>query len=428
VPAWPDVDPDHLARLYERARFGDHAIGLFVVAVTGDGPSGDEDPVGHARARLGELLRPTDVVVGTGPDEIAVLAPFDGPHRHDSAYEFGLAFARRLVVRPGSGAGCACVVGGVVHLPTPTPAPTPAPGSRPDDRPDPLEIVTESLANGRRLARAAGQRASRTLVVVDAPGVEPLGQALDQAIGRDQLRLHLQPVVELASGRRQGFEALLRWERPGHGLLAPDAFLATATSTDLIDPIGSWVIDHAVGTLARFTAEGTIDDDEEIGVNVVASQLRHGCFPDEVAGVLERHGVEPGRLVLEISEQSLLDDDPVTAEVLHRLDRLGTPLAIDDFGTGWSSLALLRRVPARVIKIDQGFIASLGGHPTDATSIRDGAIVRAILGLARDLGMVSVAEGIDQERQARWLREQGCDRGQGWLLGLPEPASRLRPR
>lgn len=424
MPAWPDADPDHLARLYERARFGDHAVGLFVIAVTGDGPSGGEDPVARARVRLGGLLRPTDVIAGTGPDEIAVLAPFDGPHRHDSAYELGLAFARRLVVRPGSGVGCACSVGGVVHLPNPAPPP----GSPPDDRPDPLEVVAESLANGRRLARAAGQRASRTLVVVDAPGIEPLGQALDQAIGRDQLRLHLQPVVELGSGRRRGFEALLRWERPGHGLLAPDAFLATATSTDLIDPIGSWVIDHAVGTLARVTAEGMVDGDEEIGVNVVASQLRNGCFPDEVAGVLERHGVEPGRLVLEINEQSLLDDDPFTADVLHRLDRLGTPLAIDDFGTGWSSLALLRRVPARVIKIDQGFIASLGGPPTDATSVRDAAIVRAILGLARDLGMVSVAEGIDQERQARWLRQHGCDRGQGWLLGLPEPATRLPPR
>ncbi len=369
---------------------------------------------------LGALLRPTDALMTTGALELAVLAPLDGTDSADEAYEVALAFARRLVVRPGSGAGFVSCVGGVVHLAGATQPSGVAPGAPGDD-------VDATLTLARRLAGEARGRSSGVVVVLDGDGEATLGQALDQAIDAGELRLHLQPVIGLQDGRRHGFEALLRWQRPGHGLLAPETFLDAAATGDLLVPIGSWVLDHAVGELARLTAAGSVGADEEIGVNVVAAQLRAPGFVEEVAAVLGRHGVAAGRLVLEITEQSLLDDGPATSTALRELTALGIPLAIDDFGTGWSSLALLRRVPARIIKVDQGFVASLGSSSPDPAVARDAAIVRAILGLAHDLGMTSVAEGIDRPEQVAWLRAHGCDRGQGWHLGLPEPPDRVRP-
>jgi EAL domain-containing protein (putative c-di-GMP-specific phosphodiesterase class I) len=420
VPVAPHT-LDHLARQYGRARFGDRHVGVFVIAIS---EQDHAEPVGadvHPRAThvIQGLVRPNDLVVRLGPWELAVLTAFEADDGPDTVYEAGLAFARRLAIRPTAGAGFSTAVGAVLH-----PRSATAEGGGLPDAGD----VAAMTAVAADLAAQAATRSSRVLVQVDGDGAEPLGRALDRAIERSELRLHLQPVLSLRDGRRTGFEALLRWQRPGHGLLSPDAFLEAAASSALLVPIGRWVVDQAARLLAQLTRAGVTDDSETIGVNVVAAQLRAPDFAEEVDSVLRRHGIAPRRLVLEITEQSLVDDDTASAGMLEQLASLGAQFAIDDFGTGWSSLALLRRLPASIIKIDQSFVASLGSSgPTegDPWSPRDPAIVRAIIGLAHDLDMITVAEGIDGRDQARWLRDHGCDRGQGWLFGLPAPVSAI---
>jgi EAL domain-containing protein (putative c-di-GMP-specific phosphodiesterase class I) len=416
---------DQITRMIERARFGSQTVGVFVVSIqrTGTGLAEDraDAAIDHARRSVERLLRPNDLVTQTDDSELTVVAAFDSAsgsapagHEHDGAYEAALAFGRRLAIRPQLAEAFSTSVGGVVRS-----------GSEAVEWS--AHHVSHIVASAQSLAAEALGRKSRSLVTLDGVAPESLLHALTNALDGNELRLHLQPVMSLHDGRRCGFEALLRWQRPDHGLLAPDVFLEAATVGSLMAPIGAWVIEQAIKTLSQMTRVGVVAEREEIGINVVAAQLRDPDFPDHLADTLARHRVASHRIVIEITEQTLLGDDAPTASVLDRLAAMGSPIAIDDFGTGYSSLALLRRVPASILKIDRGFVTSLGGEPDvlDPASRRDPAIVRSVIGLARDLGMITVAEGIDQRHQAQWLRSHGCDRGQGWFLGLPVPASTL---
>jgi EAL domain-containing protein (putative c-di-GMP-specific phosphodiesterase class I) len=238
--------------------------------------------------------------------------------------------------------------------------------------------------------------------------------ALRRAIARDELCIHVQPLVSIADERIEGFEALVRWEHPERGLVPPGAFIPLAEETGLIVPIGNWVLREVCRTLRRWKDE-LGGDWMQCSVNL---SLRHLQQPDLVATVraaLDEHGVPPKQLTLEITESAVMENGTGTIETLHALRALGVRLAIDDFGTGYSSLAHLHRFPLDILKIDRSFIAALGDDEEGAS------IAGAIVSLGRALGMVTVAEGIEETAQQRELDRLGCPLGQGFLFSRPQP-------
>jgi diguanylate cyclase (GGDEF)-like protein/PAS domain S-box-containing protein len=238
--------------------------------------------------------------------------------------------------------------------------------------------------------------------------------SLRHALDRTEFRLVYQPVVALADCAPVGFEALLRWDHPRLGSVSPADFIPVAEDTGSIVEIGAWVIDEAVGQLARW--------DRELGivnlwmtVNVSTRQLATASLVGTIRAALTESGIEPSRLHLEITETALLLDDDRSIKTLRALRDMGVRLAIDDFGTGYSSLTYLKQLPIDVLKIDRSFVDGLGTDPNDTS------IVRMILSLASALDLTAIAEGVETELQLDALREYGCELGQGylWTPGLP---------
>lgn len=234
---------------------------------------------------------------------------------------------------------------------------------------------------------------------------------LRAAVTSDQLRLHYQPIVSVADGSIVGAEALLRWQHPTRGLLLPGEFLDVAEETGVISTIGAWVVRDACRQLAEWRddpcyAEFTVQ------VNVSVRQLRDGGLADTIEAALAATGVEPDRFCIEITESALLSGAEAIAE-LEAVQQLGVKVALDDFGTGHSSLSYLRRLAIDVLKIDREFVDGLTEEGSDA------AIVTAIVGLARSLGLGTVAEGVETEAQADALRELGCEHAQGFWYSPP---------
>ena len=226
-------------------------------------------------------------------------------------------------------------------------------------------------------------------------------------IPEESLTLHYQPQVDLLTGRLLGAEALLRWNRPGHGMVPPDRFIGLAEDTGLIVPIGLWVLREAC---RRAT---TWPEHIGIAVNVSPVQLRHAGFCETVTDIIRETGITPSRLELEITESVLMQDTGETLAILLRLHKLGTKLAMDDFGTGYSSLGYLLKFHFDKIKIDRSFISRLGQDPIAV------AIVRAVVGMTEALGIRAIAEGVETSAQADILRAHGCSEAQGYLYGRP---------
>ena len=227
------------------------------------------------------------------------------------------------------------------------------------------------------------------------------------AVAEQHLRLHYQSQVSLATGRLLGAEALLRWDRPDHGIVPPDQFISLAEDTGLIVPIGIWVLREACRQASAWP--------EHIGVavNVSPVQFRHPGFCEAVIDAIRDTGITPSRLELEITEGILLQDTEETLTTLRRLRELGARLAMDDFGTGYSSLGYLLKFRFDKIKIDRSFISRLGQDD------HADAIVRAVILMAEALGACSTAEGVETSTQARVLRTQGCVEAQGYLYSRP---------
>ena len=237
---------------------------------------------------------------------------------------------------------------------------------------------------------------------------------LRAAIERDELLLHFQPKFDLVTGEIDSAEALVRWEHPTRGLLAPDDFIATAADTGLMPSLTRWVLDSALRECASWREHGRR---LPVAINVDVRSLLDESFADEVALALTRHGIEPELLELEITEGTVMTEPDTVAGVAARLRELGVKLALDDFGSGFSSLAYLQRLPINELKIDGSFIAALGTDP----SVKP--IVRSIISLGRALGLRVVAEGIETREQCDVVRELGCDVGQGYWFGRPRPMS-----
>ena len=237
--------------------------------------------------------------------------------------------------------------------------------------------------------------------------------ALQQALGGNELRVHYQPLIHVATGEIEGFEALLRWERPGFGLVVPDDFIPLAEETGLIIPIGAWVLDEACRQAAAWRDAFPDLPAPSIAVNLSARQLDQPALAATVAHALARSGLDPGSLVLELTESMIIRDDAQVLATLEEFKRLGARIAIDDYGTGFSGLAYLRKFPFDILKIDQSFVRDLAPPESDTT------IVDSIVALTHSLGRVVVAEGVEVPEQLAALRAMGCDIAQGYLIARP---------
>ena len=234
-----------------------------------------------------------------------------------------------------------------------------------------------------------------------------------RAIEEAQFELYYQPLISLPTHEISGFEALLRWHHPERGLVSPAEFIPIAEDTGLIDTIGAWVLRQACSEATGWP------EHVKIAVNLSPAQFRS----DELVGIVNQaliaSGLEPSRLELEITESVLLQQDDPNLMTLHRLRQMGVRISMDDFGTGYSSLSYLRSFPFDKIKIDRSFVKGLSN---DGGSV---AIVRAVTGLSRSLGITTTAEGVETDEQLHCLAREGCHEVQGYLFSKPVPADRV---
>ncbi|HEY4410383.1 MAG TPA: EAL domain-containing protein [Acidimicrobiia bacterium] len=424
---------DHLTGLPNRALFLNrlnHALSrgdrspnrVAVLFLDLDGFKLVNDSLGHdvgdallvaVARRLRGALRPGDTLARFGGDEFTILC------EQLADEEQALAVAQRLsdtLLEPIELAG-----GGEVVVSTSIGL---AFSGRPDDSADHLlRDADVAMYRAKEQGRARWEvfdvamhtRAAHRLEVV---------RELRRARELGQMTLDYQPQVSMADGRVVGVEALLRWRHPQHGLLSPSEFIPLAEESQLIVPIGAWVIDEACAQLAAWQRDVPGAADLELCVNVSARQLGS----DDLAGVVERaiaaNALDPVHLCLEITESVLMEDADLYREAMIRLLDVGVRVAVDDFGIGYSSLAYLRRFPVDALKLDRAFIDGLCSGPGPD---QGRAIVRAVIDLAHSLDLKLVAEGIETADQAATLRRLDCDIGQGFWFGRPQPPDALPP-
>ena len=239
---------------------------------------------------------------------------------------------------------------------------------------------------------------------------------LRQALDLHQFRVHYQPIHLLSDGRLAEVEALVRWQRPGYGLVAPLSFIPVAEETGLIVPIGRWVLHEACAQAKAWHTEFPTLPPLIMSVNLSARQFQDAELLNDIEEALEISGLDPRALKLEVTESVAMRDIEASVAKMQALKALGIQLAIDDFGTGYSSLGYLKRFPVDALKIDRSFVEGLG------SDVQDTAIVQSVVTLARTLNLSVIGEGIESEAQAAHLRALGCDRGQGYLFAMPQPA------
>jgi EAL domain-containing protein (putative c-di-GMP-specific phosphodiesterase class I) len=231
---------------------------------------------------------------------------------------------------------------------------------------------------------------------------------LEEAVDREEFMIAYQIQKSLADGETVGYEALLRWQHPGRGLIPPSEFIPVAETSGVIARIGEWVLLKACGDAVRWPAL------RRVAVNVSPLQLTRDDLPDFIGKALAETGLAANRLELEITESTMIADKARTLKTLQRIRELGVTLALDDFGVGYSSLDVLKSFPFDKIKLDRTFMR---GFPQEAKSK---AIIKAVLSLGRSLSMAVLAEGVERQEQLDLLRQEGYDQAQGLLLGYPE--------
>jgi diguanylate cyclase (GGDEF)-like protein len=349
-------------------------------------------------ARIVAEVRARDVVARLGGDEFAILLAA----RADA--EAAAALAARLVEtigRPFMLDGQLINVGTSIGI-----ALAPVDGLDPD-----LLMKNADLALYKAKGDGRGTfRFFESAMDKEVQSRRALELDLREALSAGEFELHYQPLADLALDRIVSFEALLRWRHPVHGMISPASFIPIAEDTGLIVPLGEWVLRQACAEAARWP------DGVRVSVNVSAVQFRQRNLVGLVMAALAGSGLEPERLELEIAESVLMQESEASVRILHQLRSLGVRIAMDDFGTGYSSLSYLRRFPFDKIKIDRAFVKELSRNPESA------AIVRAIVGLGRSLGISTTAEGVETQEQLDIVRAEGCTEVQGYLLSAPKPA------
>jgi diguanylate cyclase (GGDEF)-like protein len=245
---------------------------------------------------------------------------------------------------------------------------------------------------------------------------------LRQAIERKEFRVHYQPKVLLRTGEIVGFEALVRWDQSGHGLIPPSEFIPLAEQTGLINPIGSWVLKESCHQVRDWQNQHPMDTPLTVSVNLSARQFRYPELVEEVAEVLSETALDPRDLILEVTESAAMEDALSTITIFRELKGLGVKLAIDDFGSGYSSLSYLKRFPVDVLKVDRSLVTGIGRYPANV------AIVSAIITLAHGLGLKVIVEGVETAGELVKLRSLGAELGQGyywWRASTSEETTEL---
>jgi diguanylate cyclase (GGDEF)-like protein len=392
-------------------RTGVEATGLLVLDL--DSFKTVNDSLGHlvgdallcqVAARLAEQVRPGDVVGRLGGDQFVVLA-----RGCDSAEAAALAFRLQATFSgPFVALGISVPVSASIGVAV----------SRADSA-DAHQLLSDADA-----AMYAAKGSGRDRVHLFSPGLrqaarwrlEVATRLRDDAI--DQLVVHYQPVVRLDTGEVEGVEALVRWQHPERGLLLPDSFLSVAEETGQVIPITRWLLRETTRRAAEWAAEGL---PLRMSVNVSARHFSAETLVRDVRVALRESGLPADQLVLELTETTVAEDPTRAEDQLTVLRSFGVRVAIDDFGTGWSSLAQLFALPIGTLKIDRSLLTAA----EHAVAGETGAVLAAIVGLTRTLGIRSVAEGVETPEHLRMVRDAGCDLAQGWLLGQPMPADEV---
>ena len=363
-------------------------------------PAGDEFLV-QVAARLQRCTRKAEHVARIGGDEFALI--MTNLTRADDAFEIAERFVAAFT-DPFRIEGCEIVGATSIGIVL-----APRDGNTPHDL---LKHADVALYR----AKKAGPGTVRFFEASDdvsARDRRALQRDLEGAIERDELFLVYQPFLDIRENRVTGFEALLRWQHPVRGLVPPSEFIPIAEETGLIHSIGDWVVRRACSALSNWPA------DIRVAVNFSAVQFHNASLLQTIVHALAQTGVSPRRLEIEITESMLISKYGSVSSILNSLLQLGVTVALDDFGTGFSSLTYLRKLPFSRIKIDQSFIREMLAQPDCA------AIVKSVIGLARDLRIDVVAEGVETTEQLEYLRQANCDEVQGYLIGRPVSADRI---
>ncbi|MER6674154.1 EAL domain-containing protein [Streptomyces sp. NPDC000983] len=286
------------------------------------------------------------------------------------------------------------------------------------------EVLRSADITMYRAKSAGGNRFELADPEADARAITRHGltTALPTALDRGEFFIEYQPLVHLGDGGVRGAEALVRWLHPQHGVLGPDRFIPLAEHTGLIVPLGRWVLEQSVRQAREWRDRHTDAGPLRINVNLSPCQLTHPGLVQDTVEILERTGVDPDALCLEVTESALIGADDDLLKPLRRLAEMGVDIALDDFGTGYSNLANLRRLPVSVLKLDRSFTQSMQQFPADPVDLK---IVEGIVSLAHSLNLAVTVEGVETGAQAEQLRILGCDTAQGWYYARPGPPDRL---
>jgi len=403
---------DRVEQAIAAAKRDKHKIALLFMDL--DNFKSINDSLGHASGdvllevishRLREAIRGTDTVSRFGGDEFLVVLS------HITASDAVVAVCTKIledITKParidGHELSTSCSIGVTVY---------------PDDGDD-FDTLLRKADSAMYYAKDAKGNTYRFFdSKMNADAIERVGlrNGLRIALERNEFVLHYQPQIDLSSGAVIGAEALIRWQHPELGLLAPGKFITLAEDSGLIVPIGEWALREACRQAMAWRQQGL--PDLVMAVNLSAIQFRRGNLDETVISALKDSGLDPQFLELELTESILIGDTENVLQTVQRLKTLGVKLSLDDFGTGYSSLSYLKRFAVDKVKIDQSFIRDMDKNPSDA------AIVRAIIQMSKSLGLRTIAEGIEEEHLIKYLQIYHCDEAQGYYYSRPIPSERF---
>lgn len=396
---------DRLRLALLAARREGQAVALFIIDL--DDFKAVNDTHGHAAGdsllcevarRMGQGMRASDTLARIGGDEFAIIQTSgDQPQAAEALARRLLAMMREPVLLEGRPRRMRLSIGIAI--------------SQAGETTDPARLTHDA-----DMAMYEAKQSRQGHYHFHSPELgrrlrdrRLLEQDLRQAHAQQQFRLEYQPLVHLGSGQLSGGEALLRWDRPGHGVVPPDLFIPILEETGLIVPVGAWVLETACREATRWPARLSV------AVNISTVQFRKPGLCAVVEDALRVSGLPAHRLELEITESVLLHDTPETLATLQRLREIGVRIAMDDFGTGYSSLSYLQRFAFDKIKIDRSFVRHMARDPNAK------AVIRAVVNISQTLGIRALAEGVENAEQAELLRQEGCAEVQGYLFGRPMP-------